>query len=303
MASPKDILRGRILIVDDQEANVELLRQMLVKAGYASISSTTDPTKVCELQLLHNFDLIILDLQMPGMDGFQVMENLKEIETGGYLPVLVVTAQPNHKLRALNSGARDFVSKPFDLAEVLIRVHNLLEVRLLHMETRRLYDRILAEKKVSERLLLQAHPHSVAARLRDDSQTTAFDPAKLIAESYAEVAVLFADIEEFTRVSKGASADVLMGVLNDITHRFDNDPNRPVLEKAMTIGDAYLAAIGLPDPLTDHTIQAANLALGMIEAVDRFNEHGSYQLKVSISFVTETVVAGAVGKHKKIYDL
>ena len=96
-----------------------------------------NPHEVCELHRKHRYDLILLDLQMPGMDGFQVMEGLKEIETDGYLPVLVITAQPDHKLRALKAGAKDFVSKPFDLAEVLMRVHNMLEVRLLHLEMRR----------------------------------------------------------------------------------------------------------------------------------------------------------------------
>ncbi|MCX6954155.1 MAG: PAS domain S-box protein, partial [Verrucomicrobia bacterium] len=121
-----------ILIVDDQPANVAVLDQMLRAAGYVSVASTNDPRAVCALQRQHGYDLILLDLQMPGMDGFQVMEGLKEIDPDGAVPVLVLTAQPGHKLRALKSGAKDFVSKPFDLAEVLMRVHNLLEVRLLH---------------------------------------------------------------------------------------------------------------------------------------------------------------------------
>jgi PAS domain S-box-containing protein len=132
MIGSSDILKASILIVDDQEANVSLLEKVLRGAGYVSIESTTDPNKVCGLHRKNRYDLILLDLQMPGMDGFQVMEGLKEIETGGYLPVLVITAQPGHKLRALKAGAKDFVSKPFDLAEVLMRVHNLLEVRLLN---------------------------------------------------------------------------------------------------------------------------------------------------------------------------
>ena len=132
MVSNAEILNAGILIVDDQEANVRLLEQMLRNAGYTRISSTMDPRAVCALHLDNHYDLILLDLQMPGMDGFQVMESLKAIETDGYLPVLAVTAQPAHKLRALQSGAKDFVSKPFDLVEVLMRVHNLLEVRLLH---------------------------------------------------------------------------------------------------------------------------------------------------------------------------
>ena len=132
MITAADILKARILIVDDQQANVTLLEQMLDGAGYVAVSSTRNPAEVCALHRKNPYDLILLDLQMPVMDGFQVMEDLKEIETGGYLPVLVLTAQPDHKLRALKAGAKDFVGKPFDLSEVLLRVHNLLEVRLLH---------------------------------------------------------------------------------------------------------------------------------------------------------------------------
>jgi PAS domain S-box-containing protein len=151
MISSTDILKAGILIVDDQEANVTLLEQMLRGAGYVSVTSTRDPHTVCELHRKNRYSLIVLDLLMPVLDGFQVMEGLKAVETEGYLPVLVQTAQPEHKLRALKAGAKDFVSKPFDLAEVLLRVHNLIEVRLLHLETKRLYAR---EQKVSEQLLL-----------------------------------------------------------------------------------------------------------------------------------------------------
>jgi CheY-like chemotaxis protein len=183
MISSSDILNANILVVDDQNANVVLLEQMLRGAGYASVTCTLESHEVLELHKKHRYDLILLDLQMPGMDGFQVMEGLKTIESDGYLPVLVITAQPSHKLRALHAGARDFVSKPFDLAEVLMRVHNMLEVRLLHRETknyskaleqtvreveasrelirsqhdevRRLYDQLVAEQKLSVKLAAQ----------------------------------------------------------------------------------------------------------------------------------------------------
>jgi serine phosphatase RsbU (regulator of sigma subunit) len=134
MVSTADILNAKILVVDDKEANVRLIEGMLRVAGYTCVHSTTDPNEVCELHRQNRYDLILLDLQMPVMDGFQVMDGLKEIEADGYLPVLVITAQPGHKLRALEAGAKDFVSKPFELAELRARVRNILEVRLLHME-------------------------------------------------------------------------------------------------------------------------------------------------------------------------
>ena len=170
MTSPSDIRRGKILIVDDIQSNVRLLQGILRGAGYDCVESTSDSNEVCGLHRKNRYDLILLDLQMPGMDGFQVMEGLKEIEGNGYLPVLVITAQPDHKLRALKAGAKDFVSKPFELAEVLVRVHNMLEVRLLHWETKRLYDELLSEHK---RLIdLSAQPGAMVGVKKDERLVT-----------------------------------------------------------------------------------------------------------------------------------
>ena len=149
MVSTANILNASILIVDDQQANVQLLEQMLRDAGYQRLTSTMDPFAVCELHRTNHYDLILLDLQMPGMDGFQVMDGLKEIDPDGYVPILVVTAQPGHKLRALASGAKDFVAKPFDLVEVKTRIHNMLEVRLLYKKLQN-YNQML-EQTVLER--------------------------------------------------------------------------------------------------------------------------------------------------------
>ncbi|TMB24952.1 MAG: response regulator, partial [Deltaproteobacteria bacterium] len=166
-----------------------LLERMLSGAGYVSVTSTRDPRAVCELHRKNRYDLILLDLQMPAMDGFEVMKALAGIENDGYLPVLVVTAQPDHKLRALRAGARDFVSKPFDLAEVLTRVHNMLEVRLYakaleesRAEIRKLFDQVVAERKISERLSFNAPADSIAARLEARPDVTE--------DSFADVTVL-----------------------------------------------------------------------------------------------------------------
>ncbi|MDP2000472.1 MAG: response regulator, partial [Rhodoferax sp.] len=126
------ILQASILIVDDQAANVQLLQQLLGDAGYTHVTSTMIPEEVCALHQANNYDLILLDLQMPVMDGFEVMAALKDDTHDDYLPVIVLTAQPAHKLRALKAGAKDFISKPFDLVEVKTRIHNMLEVRLLY---------------------------------------------------------------------------------------------------------------------------------------------------------------------------
>ncbi|MFZ6870955.1 response regulator [Undibacterium sp. Di27W] len=149
MLEAVEILKASILIVDDQKANVMLLEQMLRNIGYTSITTTMDARTVAALHIEHNYDLILLDLQMPGMDGFEVMEELKNIAADAYLPVLVITAQPGHKLRALQAGAKDFVSKPFDLQEVQTRIHNMLEVRLLYQQLDTYNKRL--EQTVQER--------------------------------------------------------------------------------------------------------------------------------------------------------
>ena len=145
----QDILAAKILIVDDQRANVVLLERLLAEAGYTHVSSTLDPRAVTALHTAEAFDLILLDLQMPGMDGFEVMAGLKRNPNDPYLPVIVLTAQPAHKLRALQAGAKDFISKPFDLLEVKTRIHNMLEVRLLYEAVAQ--HNVMLEQWVEER--------------------------------------------------------------------------------------------------------------------------------------------------------
>jgi adenylate cyclase len=135
MINSSDIFQSKILIVDDQAANVLLLERMLRGAGYVAVTSTTNSNEVSDLHRKNRYDLILLDLEMPGeaYSGFQVMAELKEVEAEHFLPVIVVTAHPDHKVHALEAGARDFISKPFELQETLARIHNMLEARLLHV--------------------------------------------------------------------------------------------------------------------------------------------------------------------------
>jgi len=192
MVNSTAIFNASVLIVDDKEANVLLLERMLRGAGYVSITSTMDPVEVCALHRKNGYGLILLDLEMPGMDGFQVMESLKEIETDDYLPVLAVTAHPSHKLRALQGGAKDFISKPFDRAEVLMRVHNMLEVRLLH-------EAALKHGKILESLALNDPLTGLAnRRLLAERMSMALAHARRKKRS---MAVVYLDLDEFKQIN------------------------------------------------------------------------------------------------------
>lgn len=147
--SNQDISEANILIVDDQQANVMLLEQLLAEEGYKNVTATMIPEEICSLNRKNHYDLILLDLQMPDMDGFQVMEALKTNTDDGYLPVIVLTAQPGHKLQALKAGAKDFISKPFDLVEVKTRIRNMIEMRLSYKKLKN-YNTVL-EQTVRER--------------------------------------------------------------------------------------------------------------------------------------------------------
>jgi adenylate cyclase len=229
------------------------------------------------------------------------MEALKRVEKNGYLPVLVITAQPDHKLRALQAGAKDFISKPFDAAEVLTRVHNMLEVRLLHVEIhrknaelQRLFDQVVAERKVSERLALHVAPDSIAARLQARPDVTA--------DSCADVSVMIADVVGFADLSP-ASPERLALLLDELFATFDGLAAKRGVRKIKTLGNSYMAAAGVPIPAADHAARAAHLSLDMLDAVDRFNERHDQALQTRIGIGTGAVAAAVIGKRRYLYDI
>ena len=275
---------------------------MLRGPGYTGVASTRDPLTVFALHAAQRFDLILLDLQMPGMDGFAVMEGLKKVETDGYLPVLVITAQPNHKLRALKTGARDFISKPFDVAEVLTRVHNMLEVRLLHVEIRRknaelktLFDQVVAERQRSERLALQVAPDSIAVRLHARPD--------VVEEALADVTVLVADVVGFAELTPAQGPAELTAQLDELFAGFDRLVLAGGVRKVKTLGNSYMAASGAPGPTAEHAARATELAGEMMEALAQYNERTASALQLRIGLASGTAVAAVIGKRQYLYDL
>jgi PAS domain S-box-containing protein len=229
MISNADILQASILLVDDQEANLQLLAQLLAQAGYTHVTATMNPVEVCALHRKHDYDLILLDLQMPEMDGFQVMEGLKTNEAQSYLPVIVLTAQPGHKLRALQAGAKDFISKPFDLLEVKTRIHNMLEVRLL-------YKKLHNSNKVLEQTVLER-----TAELRE-SEARYKSLTELASDWYWEQD----ESGQFTKVSGpvlemlGMTVDTLAGNGSGVNAAGWNEAERDALRTSIAARQPFL---------------------------------------------------------------
>ncbi len=297
MITSSAIHSATILIVDDREANVLLLEGILRRDGYTAISSTTDSRKVCELHRVNRYDLILLDLHMPAMDGFEVMASLRALDLDAYLPVLVITAQPGHLLRALQSGARDFISKPFDLAEVLMRVHNLVEMRLLHKE------QIEHAKKLEIRneLICETFGRYLSEDVMENLVALP-DVIKLGGET-SHVTMMMADLRGFTAISETLPPEQVTVAVN---HYLDKMVEI-LLDYGGTIdgftAGGLLGLFGAPKAHSDDAQRAVACAVAMQLAMTEVNlrNHalGLPAMAMGVGLHTGEVVVGNIGSTQR----
>lgn len=269
MISGTEILSASILIVDDREANVSLVAQILSEDGYTDVSTTTNSLEVCDLHRKNRYDLIVLDLQMPGMDGFEVMEGLKADESEDYLPVIALTAQPAHKRRALQAGARDFISKPFDLVDVTTRIHNMLEVRLLYKKLEN-YNKVLEQRTLHD--ITTGLPNR---NLFNDRLTHAIALAK---RHTWTLAVIFLDLDRFKCINDAhghaVGDEVLKGVAKRLLqHTRDEDT------VCRNGGDEFLYL--MMDPRGSENIE--RIAATLLNSIAQPFNLGELQLVISAS--------------------
>jgi diguanylate cyclase (GGDEF)-like protein len=269
MISEAEILGANVLIVDDQPANISLLSRLMDGAGYTRVSSTLEPLKVCELHRAKRYDLILLDIEMPDLDGFAVMAGLKEIEADTYVSVLALTAKPEHKLRALSSGAKDFVSKPFDLAEILVRVHNLIEVRLWNKAAVR-------TAKALELLALRDPLTGLAnRRMVGERMQAAFADAS---KTQNALGVVYLDLDGFKSINDTLGHGVGDQVLKQVADRLV-----AAVRQGDTVarlgGDEFM--IGLWACATE--ADAAKVATKVIEAVSKPYDIDGHVVRVTAS--------------------
>lgn len=269
MPSREDILNAKILVVDDNADNLELMCEILQDAGYLDVSATSQAEQVCEMHRQHGYDLILLDLQMPGFNGFQVMQGLKEIEQGGYLPVLALTAQPSFKIAALEAGARDFISKPFDLMEVYKRIHNMLEVRLLYRE--------LAQYSRQQQALALHDPLTGLPnrRLLEDRIGHVLQHAT---RQQNKAAVMYLDLDGFKAINDTHGHAAGDAVLKQVAQRLTGCARKEDTV-ARVGGDEFVIVMGSLNQLDDTREPAAKL----IEAVARPYLVDGLELQLSTS--------------------
>src|SRR5688572_21562060 len=255
MIGHSDVLNGKILVVDDQERTARSITEMLQDAGYADVSFTTNPCEVQELHQQNRYDLILLDLQMPGKSGFNVMKDLREIEADAYLPVLALTAEPAFKLHALKAGAKDFISKPFDPEEALTRIHNMLEVRLLHDEARH------HAKDLEAQALFDPLTGLANRRLLGDRLSAALANAR---RNHGAMAVLFLDLDGLKQINDALGHGVGDALLKAVAERL-TDGVREVDTVARLGGDEFVIVLWN----ISHVEDAATVAAKLIESVSK----------------------------------
>ena len=309
--------KAALLIVDDTPTNLEILVDFFADAGFEVYVATSGEHALTQVNEVPP-DLILLDVMMPGIDGFETCRRLKACAETKDIPVIFITALSDavDKVKGLTIGAVDYVTKPLQQEEVLARVNTHLTIRKLqrHLEEsntslqQEIVERKRTEKalhaysekleaaeKETWRLLLNVLPESIASKLKSSTG--------IIADSYSNVSVLFADIVNFTELSSQQTPEGLVNFLNDLFSAFDALVEHHALEKIKTIGDAYMVVGGAPTPHPDHAQAIADMALGMLEAVDRYNEANKTNHAIRVGINSGPVVAGVIGTKKFSYDL
>jgi adenylate cyclase len=283
---------ARVMLLDDDPIVIDVLKVYLEDAGYTDIIATTDASRAVDLLRAATPDLLITDLMMPDVDGFDILRQLRADLHLSHIPVIVLTSstESNDKLRALELGATDFLAKPVDPSELVLRLHNNLTVKAYQ-------DQIHKAQQESDRLLLSILPASVAERLkRGETDVTDY---------FDEATVLFADLVNFTSFASKTNAATAVQLLNQVFNAFDQVVDERGLEKIKTIGDSYMLAGGLPMRRADHASAVVDAGLAMLSFVERLaTEDGpASNFLLRIGAHTGPVAAGVIGTKKFYYDL
>jgi adenylate cyclase len=288
--------QGYMLVVDDNKMNRMMLSRALEQQGHRVAWAENGWEALKQLRA-EAFDVVLLDILMPEMDGYQVLEEMKRDKGLRHIPVIMISSLEDTEsiVRCIEMGADDYLTKPFDPVLLRARINACLAKKRLHDLEQEYIQLLQIEQEKSERLLLNILPKPIAERLKQEQST--------VADSFAEVTVLFADIVDFTRLSAHVSPRELVELLNRIFSVFDKLAEKHGLEKIKTIGDAYMVVGGLPTPRPDHAEAIAEMAIDMQNAIAEFRGNDNEPFSIRIGIHTGPVVAGVIGTKKFVYDL
>jgi class 3 adenylate cyclase len=288
-ATPPSFGRGFVLVVDDEEQNRTLLRDPLEARGY-EVEEAENGMVALQKIARRMPDVILLDLMMPKMDGFEVCRHLRKDAKTAHLPILMITAlsERGDRLLGIQAGANDFLNKPIDIQDVILRVGNAVYTKHLH-------DQLQVEQEKAEQLLLNILPKPIAERMKKGETN--------IADSHPDVTVLLADLVGFTTLAAHIGPEQVVQLLNEVFSAFDLLTEEHGLEKIKTIGDAYMVAGGVSVPRPDHAEASAELALDLQEEIERLNHEYDTTVRLRIGICTGPVVAGVIGRRRFAYDL
>ena len=261
MITPEEILSAKILLVDDCEDNLFAISESLKLAGYTQVRCTTNPLHVRTLHEQNNYDLIVLDMQMPHMDGLQVMQSLNDIEKTSYLPVLTVTGDSGYKIAALKAGARDFLTKPYDLTELHQRIHNLLEVRLLYKSASE-QSRVQQELALRDPLTNLPNRRLLLDRIEKAIQRASRDERN--------IALFFLDLDGFKQINDIHGHQFGDALLKTVGQRLANI-TREHDTVARIGGDEFvMLLLGIADPMD--VVRPASDALSLLSQPYKIDE-------------------------------
>ena len=288
---------GSILVVDDNKNNTTLLKKRLQKIGN-NVAIANDGMEALNRVKDYEFDLILLDIIMPNMNGYEVLEYMKNDKRYHEIPIIMLSSMDDLTsiYRCIELGADDYVTKPFDKMILEARISACIEKKLLRDKEKQLLEEIRKEKEKSDSLLLNILPKEIADRLKSGEE--------LIADKHNDVSVLFADIAEFTPQSQDLNPKELVSILNTIFTHFDNLTIKYNIEKIKTIGDNYFAVAGLQNNSRKSAVDIVKMAKDMILEINNINENLSVMnVSLRIGIHTGPIVAGVIGKNKFAYDL
>ena len=290
------VVASHILVVDDNASNRDLLSRRLAREGHR-VTTAEDGEAALAALAAEVFDLVLLDLMMPGMSGFEVLCRLKADERCRHVPVIMISAldELDSTVRCIEAGAEDYLPKPFNPVLLQARINASLEKKRLRDREQAILAELRAEKERSEALLLNILPRQIVDRMRHGET--------VIADHVAGATILFSDIVDFTSLSAELPADVIVGLLGEVFSRFDALAAQRGLEKIKTIGDGYMVAGGVPEERDDHAAAVAAMALAMLDAIENIGHAAGSPLRLRVGLHTGPLIAGVIGTHKFVYDV